>query len=496
MSIFNSIKRLVKHSAVYGIGHIITRSFGFLLLPLYTNIFPRDDFGVAGLVFTYLAIFINLYTFGIDVAFFRYFILEETEQGKKKIFTTAFVTMTTTSLVFSLLIFFNAPFLAKAVFSANVHELTIDLIFLIRLAAGILFFDAIGLLPFLILRAREKSLQFIVFKFVNVLINVGFNILLLGVLKKGIEGIFIANFISSFVTFIVMLLVVLKNLSFSYSFITLKDLFAFGLPYMPSTLSVVLMDTIDRVFIERLMGVDAVGLYQNGAKLGMFMALFVTAFRFAWHPFFLSTSKQDDARDIFAKVFTYVITACGVVFIFFSLFIENIVRLHIGRFSLIGQIYWESTIVVPVIFLAYIFYAAYLNFLIGIYLYKKTRYLPFITVGGMLGNLVALYFLIPVMGIMGAAWARLIAYVIMAVALYLVSRKLYPVSYEWTRILKLAVIISVVFFIGQIGTVASSLWLKILLFSGLPVALYITGFMDPRELNKMKTLLITNGRNK
>ncbi|MBN2000689.1 polysaccharide biosynthesis C-terminal domain-containing protein, partial [candidate division KSB1 bacterium] len=257
-----------------------------------------------------------------------------------------------------------------------------------------------------------------------------------------------------------------------------------------------LMDTIDRVFIERLMGVDAVGLYQNGAKLGMFMALFVTAFRFAWHPFFLSTSKQDDARDIFAKVFTYVITACGVVFIFFSLFIENIVRLHIGRFSLIGQIYWESTIVVPVIFLAYIFYAAYLNFLIGIYLYKKTRYLPFITVGGMLGNLVALYFLIPVMGIMGAAWARLIAYVIMAVALYLVSRKLYPVSYEWTRILKLAVIISVVFFIGQIGTVASSLWLKILLFSGLPVALYITGFMDPRELNKMKTLLITNGRNK
>ncbi|MBN1999012.1 oligosaccharide flippase family protein, partial [candidate division KSB1 bacterium] len=258
MSIFNSIKRLVKHSAVYGIGHIITRSFGFLLLPLYTNIFPRDDFGVAGLVFTYLAIFINLYTFGIDVAFFRYFILEETEQGKKKIFTTAFVTMTTTSLVFSLLIFFNAPFLAKAVFSANVHELTIDLIFLIRLAAGILFFDAIGLLPFLILRAREKSLQFIVFKFVNVLINVGFNILLLGVLKKGIEGIFIANFISSFVTFIVMLLVVLKNLSFSYSFITLKDLFAFGLPYMPSTLSVVLMDTIDRVFIERLMGVDAV----------------------------------------------------------------------------------------------------------------------------------------------------------------------------------------------------------------------------------------------
>ncbi len=491
MSIFNSIKRLVKHSAVYGVGHIITRSFGFLLLPLYTNIFPRDDFGVAGLVFTYLAIFTNLYAFGIDVAFFRYFILEETEQGKKKIFTTAFISMTSTSLLFSLLIFFNASFLAQTIFTENVNQLSIDLVLLVRLSAGILFFDVVGLLPFLILRGREKSLQFIIFKFINVLINVGLNILLLGVLKKGIEGIFIANFIASCMTFLIMLWVVVKNLAFTYSLSTLKELFAFGLPYVPSTLSVVLMDTIDRIFIERMVGVDAVGLYNSGAKLGMFMALFVTAFRFAWHPFFLSTTKQENAKDVFAKVFTYVITACGVVFVFFSLFIDNIVQLNIAGFYLIGQKFWEATIVVPVIFLAYIFYAAYLNFLIGIYLYKKTRYLPFITVGGMLGNLLALYFLIPVLGIMGAAWARLIAYMIMAVALYVVSRKLYPVSYEWMRILKLVMIIAAVFFTGQTEIVSSYLWLKVLLFAVFPVVLYYTGFMDPRELNRIKMLVKT-----
>jgi O-antigen/teichoic acid export membrane protein len=496
MSIFSSIKRLIKHSAVYGIGYIITRSLGFLLLPLYTNIFPKNEFGVAGLLSTYIAVFTNLYTYGIDVAFFRFFILGDSEKEKKRVFSTAFFTMLTTSLIFSILIFLNAESLGKLIFSEQARSVSVNITLLIQLSSGILFFDALGLLPFLVYRAEERSVPFIVYKFINVLLTVILNVLFINILKTGVEGMFVANIIASAVTFFILLPLVFSQLSFSYSRTTLKDLFAFGLPYIPSTLSVVLMDSIDRVFIERLIGVDAVGLYNTGAKLGMFMALFVTAFRFAWHPYFLATSKQENAKEIFSKIFTYVILACGVVFLFFSIFINDMARIQIGTFSLIGKEYWDATVVVPVIFLAYIFYAVYLNCLIGIYLYKKTIYLPFITVGGMVCNLLALYFLIPVLGIMGAAWARLIAYIIMAVALYYVGQKLYPVRYEWMRIIKMSAVIALLYGLSSTSFFAAHFLLKVAAFLSLPAVLWLTGFFEKAELQTFRQVLTFNKKTK
>ena len=489
MSIFVSIKRLFKHSAVYGIGHIITRSIGFLLLPLYTNVFPRDEYGVAGLMFTYLAIMLIFYTYGLDAAFFRYYILEKDNDKRKTIFSTAFFMVLTTSVLFSGLIILWAGFIAKSLFSADIQVLNINLAALVRVGAGILAFDALGFLPFLILRAQEKSIPFVVYKFINILIVVASNIYFLGYLKTGIEGIFYANLLASAFTFFMLLPVSIKNLALKFSQITLKDLFAFGLPYLPSTLSVVIMDTIDRVFLERLADVEAVGLYNAGAKLGMFMALFVAAYRFAWHPFFLSTSKQENAKVIFSKVFTYVVLACVFVFIFISLFIDNIAQFSIGSFHLIGESFWESTVVVPVIMLAYILYAVYVNFLIGIYLYKKTKYLPLITVAGMLGNVIANYFLIPHYGIMGAAWARPIAYFIMAVSLYFVSRKFYQIDYEWKRIVLLSVLTAVVFVISRFSIINTNLLYKFILLVSFPILLYITGFFHKEEISKIKSIL-------
>ena len=131
----------------------------------------------------------------------------------------------------------------------NLRDLDIDLPLLLRLGSGILCFDAVALLAFLTLRAKERSAAYTVFKLLNILINVGCNVLFLIVLDYGVEGIFWANLVASASTFLMLLPIVLKNITFSFSKETFQELLAFGLPYLPSTLSVVIMDTIDRVFV-------------------------------------------------------------------------------------------------------------------------------------------------------------------------------------------------------------------------------------------------------
>ncbi|MBN1562094.1 oligosaccharide flippase family protein [candidate division KSB1 bacterium] len=489
MSIFISIKRLFQHSAVYGIGHILNRLITFLLIPLYSNTFAKDELGVYTLVFSYIVILTVVYSYGLDTAFFRFYILDDTPAGRNRVFSTAYNSILLTSLFLSAVIIFARGPLAARLFSPEIHALPVDLPWMIILSAGILFFDSMTLMPFLILRAEEKPVQFIFFKFLNVVINFVCNIVLIVNLKMGIEGIFVANLISSALTFLLMAPVSLRHFKFIFHWPTFRELLAFGIPYLPSTLSVGLMDTIDKIILERLDSVQVVGLYGPNAKMGMFMALFITAFRFAWHPFFLSTCKQENARQVFKKVFTYVMLACSVVFIFFSLFIDDIVRLRIGNFSLLGQEYWEGTVVVPIIFLAYIFYAAYLNFIIGIYLEKKTKYLPFITGAGVLGNVAALYLLIPTIGFVGAAWARVIAYMIMAAALYVVGQRLYPVQYEWGRLLKMTLVVAALFALGRLDLFAADVLLKIGLFLFYPAALFLVRFFGADELSSVRRIL-------
>jgi O-antigen/teichoic acid export membrane protein len=268
----------------------------------------------------------------------------------------------------------------------------------------------------------------------------------------------------------------------------LKELLRFGLPYVPSGLAVLIMDLIGRFFLDRMLGKEPTGIFSAGYKLGMIMALVVAAFRFAWHPFFLSTSKEKNAQEVFGRVFTYFLLVTGGFFLLISFFIHEIVRFELFGKAIVGPAYAEGAVIVPVVMLAYIGYGVYANFVVGIYLKKKTAYLPFITGVGALISLLANRFLIPPLGIMGAAWAVLFAYTAMAVTLYLVSRRLYPIPYEGVRILKLILVAGLLFFIGTQTDMASSILVRTGLFILYIPLLWCIRFFQPDEIRSLKKL--------
>jgi len=478
---FQSIKRLTKHSAVYGIGYIVSRSIGFLLLPIHTNYLLPGEYGIAALLFSSLAIMNIIFSYGMDVAFLRFFILEDDEHKKHVVFSTAFWMIFGTGLCFSsILVFFPTPF-------SHIIFRTTHYIVLIRLAGGILLADTMALIPFLLLRGEEKSVTFITLKLLNVAANFGFNILFVVILKRGVVGVFTANLIASVFTLITVAPILLKWLVPKFEKDTLFELLRFGLPYVPSGLSVIIMDQIGRFFLDRMIGKEATGIFSASYKLGMFMALVVAAFRFAWHPFFLSTSKQDDAPKIFARVLTYFLAVTGFVFLTISYFINEIIHFHLLGISLFGEGYTSGIRIVPIIMLAYIGYGIYVNFIVGVYLKKKTSILPFVTGIGALVSILANFLLIPHFGIVGAAWATFLAYASMTAALYLVSYRLYPIPYETGRILKLFGSGTLLFILGTL--ILSNGWIQLFLLISFPFLLWILGFFNKGEKLVVKQFL-------
>jgi O-antigen/teichoic acid export membrane protein len=275
---------------------------------------------------------------------------------------------------------------------------------------------------------------------------------------------------------------------FQFDKIIFSEMIKFGLPYVPSGLAVVAMDLIDRFFLERMTSLEITGIYSAGYKLGMFMALFIAAFRFAWHPFFLSTSKQENAKQVFAKVLTYFVLACSFVFLGISLFIDEIVRFKIFGFTLFGEAYWESTVIVPLILISYIFYGVYVNFLVGVYLEKKTSMLPLITGAAALVNVIANLILIPFLGMMGSAWAKVLCYSTMAVLLYYKVYRIYFVQYEWGRIVRIAVAAIGIFLVQFYLLQFESWFLKLGLILIFFLILLFSGFLDKSEKKHLQSL--------
>jgi O-antigen/teichoic acid export membrane protein len=476
---FASLKRLTKHSVVYGLSLILARSIGFLLLPLHTNVFPKDSFGVVNLGFVYIAFVGIFYGFGFDAAFLRYYLLNDDPGERRKIFSTAFHSIALIAVVLSITGWLAAPALAEWQLGS------IDYTYVMQLCTGVLFFDALASLPFLILRAEERSRTFAALKVANVLLNVALNYLFIIVLKHGIAGVFEANLIASLFSFIVLGRLTLRHLGWQFSNSSFKELLAFGLPYVPSLLSVIIIDNVSRMFLEHYAGLATVGLFSAGYRLGMIMSLMVAAFRFAWQPFFLSTSKQADAKVIFSRVLTYFSLVCSVIFLGTSFFIDDLVRFDFG-FTILGKEYWQSTVIVPPVLLAYFLLGAYTIFIVGLHIEKKTIYLPLITGIGAGVNIVANLALIPLLGMMGAAFAALLAYLALAASMYIISQRLYPVAYEWSRLAKLALVVAVLFTVNRIFAIPFLARAGMLV--AFPGLLWTTGFFERSEIARVKKL--------
>ena len=477
---FNQLKQLFTQSLVYGIGYVLARLVTFLLLPLYTNVLSQEEYGIIGLGFFFAGVAKIFFAYGSDPAFIRYYELEHDSEKRSVIFSTIFWSLAMTSAVFVGLIYLVDQPIAGALFDQQ------NLYTLILLIAGILFMDTLAMLPKTLLRIREQPYYYTAVNLVNVVVILGLNIYFIVHLEMGVFGAFLANTVASIAVLLFLLPVILSELKFRFSFNYWKELILFGLPLIPAGLSSMLMEMIDRPILKELTDLATVGLYNAGYKLGIFVMLVVSAFHFAWQPFFMKVGQQDDGPEIFARVFTYFMFVVFGIFVLLTLFLEYIVQISLFGVTLLGEEYFPALSMVPIIFAAYIMFGAYLNFLPGVYLKKKSSNLAIYSGVGAAVNIVGNLLLIPVMGIKGAASATFLGYTVMAVLLYFANQRLYPTPYQWQRVVTTVGIslgILATFFVWHPGV-----WIRILLVLLYIVLHFVFGFIKPEELRHIKVL--------
>jgi O-antigen/teichoic acid export membrane protein len=429
--------------------------FSFLLVPLYTDLLPKAEYGKVSVIFAYM-IFVNVFlAYGMETAFFRFF---NKESDKKVVLETSMVSIFWTTLSFLFIsLLFRDSLAAWSGIDAQYISYTI----------WILALDALVIIPFSKLRAYQKPMVYAAIKIGNVVVNLVLSLLFLVYIPMLIEAnphgflrsvyvdnfqigyIFLANIIASLLTF-VALFPDYVYLNWKVDTNLWKRMMRYGIPIMVAGIAFAINEQFDKILLSKLLPANIaeaeVGVYSACYKLGLFMVLYRTAYTLGIEPFFFSHAADKNAPQTYAMVTKY--------FVIFGSFILLAVIVFADLFKLLmirDSSYWVAMKVVPLIILANFFLGIYTNLSVWYKLIDKTYIGAYISIVGAIITLVLNFLLIPTMSYYGSAIATIAAYGSMMFISYYLGNKYYPIPYDLKKIggyLSLSILFSAVSFYG------------------------------------------------
>ena len=434
----STIKRFFKDTIIYGIAAVLPRAINILLVKLHTNALQSEKFAVNTLYFVYAAYFNAFLTYGMETAFFRFF-TKEKEKGK--VISTSFISIFFTTILF---LFFTL------IFSVDLSNyFGFDNPIYLQILILVTTFDTLLVIPYAYLRVKNRPIKFAFYKIFNITIYAILNIVFLIYLPKAIENgsylpqffiniynqyplvvfIFISNLIASGFTFI-LLIPIIFHFKFDFDSVLLRKMLKYAAPLLIASLAYVTNENLDKILLDRMIGKEQMGIYAACYKLGVFMILFIMAFRLGAEPFFFNQVKESNAKETYAKILKWFTVLGTITLLIIISYIDLFANLLLGK-----EEYFSALSIVPIILLANLFLGIYYNLAIWYKLTDKTKYGMYFSVFGAITTVLINIIFIPKYGYMASAWATLIAYGSMTLISYLYGKKNYPIPYEVKRIL-------------------------------------------------------------
>lgn len=429
----STLKRFFKDTIIYGIAAVLPRAINIILVKLHTSSLTSDKFAENTIYFVYAAYFNAILTYGMETAFFRFF-TKEKEKGK--VVSTSFISLLITTLLFLTFMLIYSD--SISLFFGFANPIYFQILILVTT------FDTLVVIPYAYLRVTNKPIKFAFYKILNILIYAFFNLYFLLYIPYAIKTgayapkfitlnfeqnplvlyIFIANLIASLITFLFLSPQIFKfKLTFDKKL--LYKMLTYGLPIMIGSIAFVTNENLDKLLLSKYLGKEQMGIYAASYKLGVFMTLYIMAFRLGAEPFFFNHAKEKNAKETYAKILTWFTIIGAVFMLIIVVFIDSFANILLGK-----EEYFEALAIVPIILLANLFLGIYNNLSVWYKLTDKTKYGMCFSVIGAIITIVFNVIFIPKIGFMASAWATLLAYAFMTIISYFYGKKHYSVPYN------------------------------------------------------------------
>jgi O-antigen/teichoic acid export membrane protein len=414
------IYQLFIDSITYGSSGLVGQAISFLLLPVFTSHLSPTDYGVLAMVAMLTAILTPLSELGMPSAVFRRFCTCKDENEKKKILASGFTSiLLQTIFLVSLGVVFSER-IALSIFGSVDNG---GIVVLTLFASGVAVMSNV---PVIVLRARREVGLVAKFTVCKIIIGSSLSLFLVVQMDMGPPGIVLGNLVSDSAICILAFSVTFRWFHVRIYPETWRWMIRYALPILPHRLQAVATSFVGLVLINHYLSLEDVGIYNVALKFAMPLTFVVDAVQRAWVPMkFQIASEDGNARKIFSSIISWYI--CGLLYLWLlvALWIPDVVRLITeARFESASK-YVALLALVPVA-------QGFRNMMgTGLEMGDNMRPAPIISFAGLLVVLGFSMYLIPRIGIAGAAIASAAAWLTMAVLTRYYSESRYSVPVDW-----------------------------------------------------------------
>lgn len=426
-------KELVKNTAIVAIGKVCTKFLSFFLLPFYTAVLSTEDYGIVDLFNTYISLLLPVVVFQIEDALFRFLIdVRERQEEKKKIISTVFWFCTGQSIIFSLLCglvlrFFPIEYggyllcnVVISIFAGSFLQLT---------------------------RGLGDNASYAFASFLNALVAIALNILLVLFLQMGASGLFITAFLANLVTvvYVTCKMKVYRWIQLSaFDRIYLKDMLAYSLPMIPNSLSWWVIGASDKSVVNWFLGVSQNGILSVAQKFSAAYTTFYSIFALTWTENASVYSKENDRATYYSQI---VETSFRI---FSSVCLGIIAVMPLAFSFLVNEKFGESYYQIPIYMLSSLLYTTIGLFSVVYIADKHTDKIAKTSMFAAAINLFVNLVLIRHIGLYAASISSVVAYAVLLLVRYVDIQKQIRIRIgKWT-LLSVVILMAVDFVVYYI----------------------------------------------
>ncbi len=465
--------RLSGQTAVYGIAGATLPLIGLITLPVFTHVFSTSQYGALEIVVVAAGAVAVVIDLGLGMAAQRsyyHYRAEDLAQRRAVIATAAATSIATACLAAALIIAFAGQISDLLLGTAGYRTL-------VEVTALVLPVGVLAQLGREVMRLTLRPWPFMVSSVLSAVVGAAAAIYLVTSGTAELQEVQWGALVGAVLASLYGVVVVRRELALTYSRSELGVMLRYGLPLVPSGLALWGLALLDRFILEKLDGLDEVGLYGVANRAASVALLAVVAFSTAWGPFMLSlhADDADEERRVRARVLVYVAVLFGFVALLLGLFARE-------ALDIVAPSFEDAANAVGLLALGLACQGVGVVAAAGITIARKTPVLVTYTVAALVVNIALCFALIPPIGQVGAAAATLVSYGLLAVLQYRGAQKFDRAPFEPTRVVLALLICAAPLPLGALLEPSpATLVIKLAALVVTLVLLFVTGVLGPME---------------
>lgn len=419
---------LQNKNAFYNIlGPIILNGINFFTIPIYTRVLGTDQYGIVSIYSTWVGIFSVI--FGLQVQGSIGTATAHFDHKDLKEYLSSVLGMGALFSLFCLLIW-----VAFAHSISHILLLPISVVLCIALQSIGLFIINFSTLAYTFEKAAHKSFL------VNVITAISTTALSLYLLFFYFPGDYLylgriyGQVIPILFIALFLLYYVLRNGNFTIKKKYMLFCLPICLPLIFHGLSHIILGQSDRVMIQHMLDNHSTGIYSFIVIFTNVLNVIWSALNNTWVPFYYDDLKNQDYSAITVKTKSYLFNF-SIISMVFCLWAPEVIKIFTP------PPFWSGIRLLPY-FVMSIYFVFLYSFPVNFEFYHRTTYLIAIgTIGAALVNIRLNYYMIPIMGMSGAALATLLAHIALFLFHDCIAKFVLPYKYHYSFVLFLPYIL-------------------------------------------------------